>query len=231
MLTGRKLALSLAFTVLVAVAFGVGCQGFFTNPTMASFTLSSTSPTVPYGGTTQLHAYGIDSDNNQMGDVTSRITWASSNNGIISIGTAGTTPATTPGLMTGVTGNGLSTSTVTITASYEALSPQTATASVCVEGGTNFTINPAGESGVGQGIEVQYTATTDALVGTVETKDIDITAAVQWTSSNTDVATVVNGTDPMIATTGTTGGTTTIGGSYTCNGTTNTFSTTLGVSQ
>ena len=29
MLTGRKMALTLAFTVLVALAFGAGCRGFF----------------------------------------------------------------------------------------------------------------------------------------------------------------------------------------------------------
>ena len=32
MLSGRKLALTLAFTVLVALAFGASCQGFFTKP-------------------------------------------------------------------------------------------------------------------------------------------------------------------------------------------------------
>jgi len=226
MLTGRKLAVTLAFTVLVALAFGISCRGFFQNPTMASFVLSSTTPTVPLGGTQQLNAFGIDSNNNQMGNVTSIITWSSGASGTISIGTAGTTPPTTPGLMSGIE---LSTSTVTITASYEALSPQTATATVCVESGTNFAIIPANATGVAEGTDVDYTATTDALVGGVEQNGIDITAAVQWSSLNTAIVTIVNGTDPAIATTGTTSGTTKISASYVCNGTTNNFFTNISV--
>ncbi len=34
MFTGRKLALSLAFTALVALATGVSCKGFFVQPTL-----------------------------------------------------------------------------------------------------------------------------------------------------------------------------------------------------
>src|SRR6266436_7587776 len=36
MLTGRKLALTLAFTVLVALAFGAGCRGFFPKSVLQS---------------------------------------------------------------------------------------------------------------------------------------------------------------------------------------------------
>jgi hypothetical protein len=219
MLTGRKLALTLAFTVLVALATGVSCKGFFPNPTMASFTLSSTTPTVPLDGTEQLNAFGVDSNGNQMGSVTDIITWMSSAPGTIGIGTAGTIPPTTPGLMSGVT---LSTSTVTITASYEALSPQTATATVCLEGGSDFTItqDPSGTITGSTTPEVDYTASAN-----VGGEAQDITSGVQWTSSNTAVMTIVSGTDPAVASVvdPTSQTKLTISASYTCNGTTNNF--------
>ncbi len=219
MLTGRKLALSVAFTVLIAVAAGVSCNGFFTNPTLQTFTLSSTTPTVPLDGTQQLSAFGVDSNGNQMGNVTDQITWMSSAPGTISIGTSGTTPPTTPGLMTGVQ---LSNSSVTITASFEALTQQTATATICLEGGSNFQIaqDPPGAIKGSNTPTVNYTASA-VVQGTTQ----DITSAVQWTSSNTNVMTIVSGTDPAVATVTDPATQTilTISGSYICNGSTNNF--------
>src|SRR5208283_4971902 len=60
MLIGRKLALTLAFTVLVAVAFGVSCRGFFVKPTLASITIQPATPSVELGQTATLQAYGLD---------------------------------------------------------------------------------------------------------------------------------------------------------------------------
>jgi hypothetical protein len=166
-----------------------------------------------------MHAFGIDSDNNQMGDVTSRITWSSAAPGTISVST------TTPGQLTGVA---LSTSTVTITGSFQALTPQTTNASVCVESGTNFKIVPS-TSTPASNSSFTLTASTDAQVGGVSTT-VDITSAIQWTSGNT-LITITGGTDPVNATTGAAAQNTpvVITAAYTCNGTTNTFTTTVTV--
>jgi len=219
MLIGRRLPLTLAFAVLIVVAFGAGCHGFFTSPTLASFVISPTTPTVPYKGTTQMHAFGTDSSGNPMGDVTSQITWTSKAPGTISVGT-------NTGLLTGVQ---LSTSTVEIDANYQALSQQSTNATVCVENGTNFQILPNNTSVTG-GTQVDFTASTDALVSGVTTT-VDITSAIAWSSGNTAVVTIVSGTDPAIATTTTVTQSTpvTITATYNCNGTTNTFTTTLTV--
>lgn len=215
--TGRKLALTLAFTVLVALAFGVSCRGFFTNPTIASFVISPSSATVPLDGTFQMHAFGTDSQGNPTGDITDQISWSSDETGSVSVGAS-------TGLLSGVT---LSTTAATITGSYQALSPQTATASVCVENGSDFTISPANQT-----ISAMTTDTEPYTANAVVSGDnVDITSGVQWSSSNTAVVTIVSGTDPAIASITEPTATTTvvITAVYSCNGTTNTFTTNLTV--
>jgi hypothetical protein len=219
MLTGSKLALTLAFTVLVALAFGVSCRGFFTNPTIASFVISPTDPTVPLGGTQQMNAFGTDSDGNPTGDITNKITWSSQASGTISISKGG--------LLTGVE---LSPSPVEIDGNYQALPQQSTNATVCVESGSNFLISPA-DSSVPGGQPVNFTASTVASVGGGPPGPIDITSSIQWTSGNTTVVTIAGGSDPAIATTTVVTQNTTvlITAAYTCNGTTNTFTTNLTV--
>ncbi len=62
MLTGRKLALTLAFTVLVVVAFGMSCNGFFTDPTLSSIAIQPPTPQIEIGS-----AY--DSDFTSLGNL------------------------------------------------------------------------------------------------------------------------------------------------------------------
>jgi hypothetical protein len=47
MLTGRKLRLVLAFAVLVVLAFGASCKGFFPKPTLTSIAVGPANPTIP----------------------------------------------------------------------------------------------------------------------------------------------------------------------------------------
>lgn len=47
MLTGRRLTLTLAFAVLVVVAFGVSCKGFFVDPTLTAIAVGPANPTIP----------------------------------------------------------------------------------------------------------------------------------------------------------------------------------------
>lgn len=222
MLTGRKLALTLAFTVLMVVAFGAGCRGFFTNPTIASFVISPTDPTVPLGGTVQMSAFGTDSTGEPTGNITSRITWSSDPSGVISISAGG--------LMSGKT---LSSSPVTITGSYQALPAQTTSATICVEGASNLTISPADYIDSTQNPSQSYSATADYTPMGGKPENLDITASVQWTSSTTAV-TISSGTDPVTATitppaAGQPNATGTITATYTCNGTTLTGTTSITV--
>jgi hypothetical protein len=58
MLTGRRLALTLAFTVLVALATGISCRGFFQPNTLETVTLQPPSLDIGIGSTQQFTAAG-----------------------------------------------------------------------------------------------------------------------------------------------------------------------------
>jgi hypothetical protein len=143
MLTGRKLALTLAFTALVAVAFGAGCRGFFPKPVLQSIAINPTAPQVNVGQTQNLQVFGTY-DNGNRNVVTSGVSWSSSNNGVATV--TGTGSAT----LTGVTSG-----SATITASAQALNA-TATATV-IGNVTSITVSPASGSIKAGGSPVSFT--------------------------------------------------------------------------
>ena len=214
MLTGRKLALTLAFTVLVALAAGVSCGKFFQSPTITSFTITPQNPTVLLGGTQQMYAWGTNSNGQTNINITGQVTWMSSSADI---------NITAGGQMTGVS-LGTSATPVTISATYEGDPAQTTNATVCVDTGSNLTISPTGAYtwNNGDATTQDFTATVDYTVDGVTTTP-DVTASVQWTSTNTAALTMVDGTDPAVATitppiAGSAAATGTLSGTYTCNG-------------
>ncbi len=119
MFVGRKLWLTLAFTVLMALAFGVSCQGFFVKPTLTSITISPTAPAVQVGTSATLQAFGVYNDGSSA-YLTSNVSWSSSDPTIATI--TGTGSATFDALTVGTT---------TITAGSQAVT-STATATVFV---------------------------------------------------------------------------------------------------
>jgi hypothetical protein len=169
MLTGRKLALTLAFTVLVALAFGVSCRGFFPKPVLQSIAINPTAPQVNVGQT--------------RSQVTSGVNWSAVPASVATI--SGTGSAT----LTGVTSG-----SATITASAQALS---ATANATVIGNvTAITVSPASGSthhgGTGQaftfaatpGPPLFITADNGGTLG-ITPNDGNITCTVS-TDSNTN---------------------------------------------
>jgi hypothetical protein len=132
MFTGRKLALTLAFTAFVAVAFGASCQGFFVQPTLTSITINPTAPSVQQGQTTTIQAYGVNS--NQQGMyLTNGVSWSSSDDTIATVSGNGSA------ILTGV-----GTGTVTITASAQSVT-NSATATVYITV-SSMTITPTSQS-------------------------------------------------------------------------------------
>ena len=117
MLSGRKLALTLVFTGLVAVATGVSCRGFFVSPVLQSIAVSPTTVDVGIGQQTTLQVFGTYDDGSRS-TVTSGVSWSADPLGVITI--VGTGSATITGVATGST---------TITADAQALT-STATATV-----------------------------------------------------------------------------------------------------
>ncbi|MBZ5614202.1 MAG: Ig-like domain-containing protein [Acidobacteriia bacterium] len=198
MLTGRKLVLTLAFGILVAVALGVGCRGFFVNqPT--SVTITPASPTFTSGQQQAFTALAAFSDNTSK-DVTAKATWTTSNSCIVAIIASGANA----GHATDVGSGG----SATITASYNGVSG-TATASV----DTGLTITPCPMQVVGNYPEVVFnvgqsaTFTASGASGTV-TWTSNNTSAVNFASSSSGTATFPSaGTATITATASTNTGT------------------------
>jgi hypothetical protein len=134
MLTGRKLALTLAFTVLVAVAFGVSCRGFFPKPTLQSLAVGPATQTIQTGaagaaGTTQqFTAVGTYDTGTQIDN---KVTWSVSPTGIASISKSGLATAGVLGTATG---------TVTVTA--------TSTEIPTIAGSTSLSVVPGGVTSI-----------------------------------------------------------------------------------
>jgi hypothetical protein len=132
MFTGRKLALTLAFTIFVALSFGASCQGFFVAPTLTSITINPTSPSVQLGLSTSVQAYGVNSNQQGM-NLTGGVSWSSSDDTIATVTGSGSAVLT-----------GVSIGTVTLTASSESVT-NTATATVFITVST-MTITPTSQS-------------------------------------------------------------------------------------
>lgn len=82
MLTGRKIPLTLAFAVLVVLAFGSGCHGFFVDPVLTSIAVGPANPTIPVStgtpptpSTQQFTAVGTFDDGSTS---STPVTWSSS---------------------------------------------------------------------------------------------------------------------------------------------------------
>lgn len=211
-----KLRAAGAVTALVTLAFAMSCRGFFVPEQLATITIAPSTANVPLGGTTQLAAYGTNTDSTSAGNITAKVSW-SSDSGTVGVSQAGL-----------LTGNDLSTTPANITAEYQGITA-TATATVCVQNGTNFMITLSPTSPVTLNTPVSATATADV---SGVTGAVDISGGVQWSTSNTEVA-ITNGDPASIDTTGvtTTPLTVTIFAVYTCNGVNNNFQTNLTVDQ
>ncbi len=187
MLTGRKLALTLAFAGLVVVAFGISCGGFFTDNTLSSIAIQPPSPQVEVGSSTTvtLQAWGTYSDNSRS-RITSGVSWTSSPNTIVEIlapcATQECGDATVQGVASG---------TSTITASAQGISA-TATATAYLGNITNFevcqgTTVPVTSCTSTWSVNALNGSTTQPFVaqGTSNGTTVDLTTAATWTVAPT----------------------------------------------
>ena len=123
----RKLPLLAAFTVLLVFAFGVGCTGFFVNPTLTTLTVTPASPQVQQGLTLQMLATGTYNDGSVSTNV-KNLSWSSSDTTVATISNSGLLSA-------------LSTGTATITATSATVTG-TAAVNVVLANVTSITVSP-----------------------------------------------------------------------------------------
>jgi hypothetical protein len=166
-----KLRLVCAFTALATLALGVGCRGFFVNPTLTGVAVGPQGLTLNVNQTWQMTATGTYSDGSQK-TLNSGVVWSSSDGNTVSVGQ-------TSGMVTGV-----QTGSATITASSGGCSACTGSTSVAVvlTGVTSITVSPSSNTATINTTAAFFTAT--AYPGA-----IDITQTATWTvydSTNTD---------------------------------------------
>ncbi len=180
MLAGRKLVLTLAFTVLIALAFGVSCRGFFQPNSLVSIAVQPPSPNVMLGQTTTLQAWGTYQDNTRS-QITSGVDWSSDTPDILTINE-------TSGVAMGV-----SLGTANITAAAQGLTgTASATVFINVTSITVLTPNTWTFTGAAGGTSPPFVVQVNG--------NTDVTSSAIFTSSNTSFITCVNGTDPVLCT-------------------------------
>ena len=130
MLTGRKVSLTLAFAVLVVLAFGASCKGFFVDPKLTTITVTPATPQIVTGDTpTKMTATGTYDDNSTK-DLSGSVTWTMNPTGFATIDKVGNLSGTTP-----------TTSSVNLSAALGIISGQT-TFTVALGNVSAITVTP-----------------------------------------------------------------------------------------
>jgi len=175
--SNKKLQIAGAVAALLAFALGVGCNGFFVNPTLTGLTVGPTT-SIGTGSTVQMTAVGTYNDGS-TGTV-KNVYWSTSDSTIASVNSGGLVKGIGPGqaTITGASGtvNGSATITVTLT------------------GITAIQVtNPSGSS-VTWGDSTQFVATATAS----GQSGITVTDSVTWSiSPNTNANVSISSTGAL----------------------------------
>jgi len=174
----RKWLLFSAFLGLVSLV-GVGCRGFFVNPTLTTITVTPASPNLQVGGTLQLIATG-NNDDGSTKNVTSSSTWTTSDASKVTVSSTGLVKgiASTTGVtITATNGTVSGTDTVTVGQTTQTLSLSSSPSS------------PISLTIVGSNSTITFTATLNGS---------DVTHSTTFTSNNTSVISAPTGNTATI---------------------------------
>jgi uncharacterized protein YjdB len=176
MFTGRKLPLTLAFVVLIGLAFGASCKGFFVDPVLQSIEVGPSGKTIQTGDTNnqqQMTAVGTYDDGKRP---TSKVTWSvdPSDDSIVTLSKGGLATAVAKG-----------TATITATSTEIPTISGSTTLKVTVGCINSIDVTPSPDPHVTHGNPLQFTAKAQTCKG-----EFDITDIATWTSSDTTVATI-----------------------------------------
>jgi hypothetical protein len=165
----QALRIAATLSVLLVFALGVGCNGFFVDPTLTSLVVSPTNPTIGVNKTLQMTAFGTYDDGTRK-QVNSGLNWTSSTPGVATIGL-------TSGVATGSTAG-----TTTITGEAQGITG-TATLTVVPSGITSIRINPVTASVAAQGQQ---------KFSCLDQNGVDRSTLCTWSSSDTTDVTIDN---------------------------------------
>ncbi len=215
MLSGKKkLQLVAAFGTFFLFVLGVGCSGFFVDPTLTSIAVGPTA-TIQQGTTVQESAIGTYNDGTTK-TLGSGVQWSSSDAAAASVNTSGLVTANAPG-------------SATITAAFQATS---GTSSITINLGnvTALKISPPGSTQIhSNGGSAEFFAYATV---TGESSPVDVSANTTWTLSNTTDFQLQQG-DPVTVTTltNTLGAQSTLSASYSSTNTVAAVPVTLTIIQ
>jgi trimeric autotransporter adhesin len=210
----RKVQIVASLGVLVLMAIGVGCHGFFVDPTLTGMSVTSLQSTTltATGNTVQLIATGTYDDGSHK-DFSGKATWSVTPPGFATVSSAGlvtATKVTTPG------------TAVTVQAAAQSTNGTVVSGSITVTAGTStsltITSNPTSPISLTSntaGSTVQFAASLNGN---------DVTGSTTFTSSSSAIISITSGSTGTIQ--GTTG-TVTITGSDSADGATGTLSITV----
>jgi len=174
----RKWLLFSVFLGLVSLV-GVGCRGFFVNPTLTSMTVTPANPNLQVGGTLQLIATG-NNDDGSTKNLTTSSTWTTSDASKVTVSSTGLVKgiASTTGVtITATNGTVSGTDTVTVGQTTQTLSLSSSPSS------------PISLTIVGSNSTITFTATLNGS---------DVTNSTTFTSNNTSVISAPTGNTATI---------------------------------
>ena len=182
--SNKKLRIAGAFGTLLMFAMGVGCNGFFVNPTLTGITVGPTT-SIQTGSTVQMSAVGTYNDGTTQ-TISSGVYWSSSDSSIASVNKSGLVTGVLPGQ-------------ATISGSSGAVTPGSATITVTLGGLTSIQVKSAdGLSSKAWGDTEQFVAT-----GTANGKQVIITDSVSWSIAPTNPNISIDTTGLLTASGGT----------------------------
>lgn len=199
--TRRKLQLVASFCVLLLAAVGVGCHGFFVDPTLTGMTVQTLNSTTlsTAGSTAQLQATGTYDDGSTK-NLTGKATWSVNPTGFITLST------TSPGLATATTVTNPGTA-VTVQAAANSSNGSVVSGTITLTAGTStqlsITASPSGT------ISLATTPAGSTVTFAATLNSSNVTGSTTFSSSNSSIISIVSGSS------GTLGGTT---GSVTITG-------------
>jgi hypothetical protein len=173
-----------AIAVLLLLALGVACTGFFQNPTLSSIAIGPASPTIESGttdNTIQMNVTGTNNDGSTTNNPS--VSWSITPTSVATISSSG--------LVTSVS---VGTATVTATANQNSSVTATQTVTVTVGCVTSIKLSQTSGTVTTNDPSISITAQAETCNG-----PFDVTQVATWNSSNTSLATVSAGTITIVS--------------------------------